>query len=175
MARRVQLFIATSLDQKIARRDGGIDWLFTDQDYGYDDFYAGVETLLMGRKTFDVCHSFGDWPYLGKRTIVFSRRPAPARLPPKVDWTSADPVELVRASAAGHGGSLWLVGGESLTTALVRADLVDDLVLSVHPIVLGRGIPLWDGDLGRTTRWSLARHEVYPSQLVQLWYARARG
>jgi dihydrofolate reductase len=67
--RKIILFIATSLDGMIARSDGGIDWLFSDQDYGYAAFYESVDVLIMGRKTFEQALSFGEYPYPGKQAM----------------------------------------------------------------------------------------------------------
>jgi dihydrofolate reductase len=71
--RQVILFIASSLDGYIARTSGDVDWLFTDQDYGYTDFFANIDTLLMGRHTYEQVLSFGEYPYQGKQGFVFSR------------------------------------------------------------------------------------------------------
>ena len=77
MLRRVRLFIATSLDGHIAGPGGSLDWLFTDDDYGYDAFIAGVDTLAMGRRTFETVLALDEWPYEGKATWVFSRAANP--------------------------------------------------------------------------------------------------
>ena len=74
--RKIRLFIASSLDGYIGRQDGSIDWLFTDADYGYSDFLRSVETVLMGRKTYDKVLSFGKYPYEDKKRYVFSQNPS---------------------------------------------------------------------------------------------------
>jgi len=71
--RKLILFIATSLDGYIAGPNGEIDWLFTDQEYGYSEFYATIDTVVMGRKTYDLSLSFGEYPYPGTQAFVFSR------------------------------------------------------------------------------------------------------
>jgi dihydrofolate reductase len=74
--RKVKLFIASSLDGYIAREDGSIDWLYTDGDYGYMQFYNSVNTVLMGRKTYDQTLGFGiEYPYKDKKNYVFSQIP----------------------------------------------------------------------------------------------------
>src|SRR5687767_10378732 len=86
--RQLVLYIATSLDGYIARSSGAVDWLFTDQDYGYTKFLAGVDTVLMGCKTYAQLESFGPYPYSGSRGFVFSRTP---RLPnAEVTFISGD-------------------------------------------------------------------------------------
>jgi dihydrofolate reductase len=71
--RRIKLFIATSLDGYIARADGGIDWLFIDGDYGYRAFYDSIDTVVMGRKTWELSLGFDEYPYPGVPAVVFSR------------------------------------------------------------------------------------------------------
>ena len=72
--RKIVLFIASSLDNFIARKNGDVSWLFTDQDYGYKKFYYSVDVLLVGRKTYEQALSFGEWPYIGKKCYVFTRK-----------------------------------------------------------------------------------------------------
>lgn len=169
--RRVQLFIACSLDGFIARVDGGIDWLFGDADYGYTEFVAGVDTVLMGRRTLEDCLKFEPWPNAGKRTIVFSRT---LRAPPRADVeVTAEPVaEVVGRLRNRPGGHLWLVGGGELIRDFLAADLIDDFVISVHPIVLGAGRPLFPA-IGRDVRLALVGTRAYDSGLVTLRYRRA--
>ncbi len=71
--RKISLFIASSLDGYIARGSGEVDWLFTDQDYGYTEFFTQVDTLIMGHKTYQQVLSFGDYPYQEKEVFIFSR------------------------------------------------------------------------------------------------------
>jgi dihydrofolate reductase len=171
LQRRVQLFIACSLDGFIARADGGIDWLFGDGDYGYAEFFAGVDTVLMGRRTLEDCLKFDPWPNAGKRTIVFSRT---LEEPPRADVeVTSSPVAVVVGRLRGEaGGNLWLVGGGELVRDFLAADLIDDFVISVHPIVLGAGRPLFPA-IGRDVRLKLVGTRAYDSGLVTLRYRRA--
>ena len=73
--RKVVLFIATSLDGFIARKDGSIDWLFSDQDYGYTDFYASIDTTLTGHATYKQTKTFGEFAFPGKTNYIFSCSP----------------------------------------------------------------------------------------------------
>jgi dihydrofolate reductase len=72
--RKVKLFIASSLDCYIAREDGGIDWLYTDADYGYTKFYDSIDTIIVGRKSYDQSLTFDEYPYKGKKVYVFTRK-----------------------------------------------------------------------------------------------------
>lgn len=116
--RTVVLFIATSLDGYIAGPAGGIDWLFHDQDYGYAEFYDGVEYLVMGHKTYETALSFEEWPHPGKRTFVFIRT-GRAKGRPDVYFVDEDVSSLVNRLKAGDGGHIWLVGGPELIRAFL--------------------------------------------------------
>lgn len=170
--RRVHLFIATSLDGYIAGPNDSLDWLFTDEDYGYDAFIESVDVLAMGRRTFEVVLGLGEWPYAGKRTYVFSRSENPP-LDPRVTFTSESPAEWVAARQAEAGGDLWLVGGGELIRDFLDAFVVDDITISVHPTLLGGGLPLLpEGTHRHLLR--LVEHRAFDSGLVQMRYVVQR-
>lgn len=163
------LFIATSLDGYIAGPDDDMSWLFTDTDYGFDEFYQSVDTLIMGRGTYDVVRKMGSWPYKGKRTLVVTR---------------SEKLEITTSDTAYFSGSLedlekmlkeqgvkrsWLVGGGELVAGYLNADLVEEVVVSVHPVLLGKGVPLFPTSIPRT-RLELIAAEAYDSGLVQIKY-----
>lgn len=168
--RPVVLYVATSLDGYIARETGGVDWLFTDQDYGYRAFMAGVDTVLMGRKTYDLVLTFGEYPYKSVESVVFTRTP---REPEGgVRFFSGPIAPFVAELKAGPGRTIWLVGGGEIVAECLRHDLIDEYVVSIHPILLGRGIPLFP--LGYPERvLKFQRVETFSSGLVQLFYTRA--
>ncbi|MBD2538157.1 dihydrofolate reductase family protein [Coleofasciculus sp. FACHB-SPT36] len=166
--RKVILFIASSLDGYIARQSGDIDWLFTDQDYGYSEFFASVDTLLMGRKTYEQVLTFGEYPYKGVKSYVFTKNPLfPADSNAEV--IREDITEFVEKLRQVDGKNIWLVGGSQLTHALMSQNLVDELILSIHPTILGEGIPLFDnGTISQSL--NLTKCQTYDSGLVQLSY-----
>jgi dihydrofolate reductase len=170
--RRVQLYIAASLDGFIARPDGDIGWLFMDADYGYTCFYKGVDTVILGRKTYDLCRTFHQWPYLGKEAVVLSRSQA-GKHTDHARFVAMPPEELVRKLRLSPGKHLWLVGGGEVTRDFLAADLIDDFILSIHPLVLGSGIPLFLPQ-PRPTWLKLAHCETFKSGLVQIHYCRER-
>ena len=86
---KVRLYIATSLDGFVAEPDSSVDWLFTDGDYGYTSFFESVEALIMGRRTYEQVLGFGEWPYGGKLTYVFTRT-APGGEHPHVEFVSSE-------------------------------------------------------------------------------------
>jgi dihydrofolate reductase len=168
VSRRVLLFIATSLDGYIAGPGGSLDWLFTDDDYGYDTFIEGVDTLAMGRNTFETVLGFGEWPYSGLNTWVFSRRENPT-LDPRARYTSAAPSEWLANVAREPGKNIWVVGGGELIQSFLDARLVDEMTISVHPIVLGGGTPLFPQG-SRRHKLRLVQQRRYDSGLSQLVY-----
>jgi dihydrofolate reductase len=169
--REVSLFIATSLDGFVARPDGKVDWLFQDANYGFSAFYANVDLLLMGRKTFEAASAATPWPYPGKSAIVFSRSLKQSKVA-EATVLASDPVAEIRRLRATHGKKMWLVGGPALVASLLAADVVDEMVLSVHPILIGQGVPLFGrGAIDR--RWKLVGNRTFQSGLLQTTYFRA--
>lgn len=169
--RRVKLFIATSLDGFIARADGAVDWLYTDGDFGMREFFASVDTALIGRKTHDQMVAWGHSAYEGMDNYVFSRtRRADDGVP--VQYVSADLVAFVGRLRRQPGKDLWLVGGGDLIAEFRERDLIDDIILSVHPVLLGEGIPLFPGR-HEPLNLELTRCTQYERGLVQVAYRRA--
>ena len=168
MSRKVRLFIATSLDGYIAGPGESLDWLFSDADYGYDAFIAEVDTLAMGRRTYDVVRGFGEWPYSGLATWVFTRSERPPH-DGNVHFTAESPDEWLRRIEATPGRDVWVVGGGELIRDFLNARLVDEMTIAVHPIVLGGGIPLFPPGSPRH-KLRLAHVHSYPSGLVSSTY-----
>jgi dihydrofolate reductase len=169
--RDVCYFVACSLDGFIATLDDGIDWLFTDDDYGFSEFYRSVDCVVMGRKTFDVSMSFDEYPYAGKQAFVFSRRRVESPLP-EVRFVEEDPARFVKRLKQEPGGCIWVVGGGAIAAALMQAGLIDELVLTIHPITLGQGVPLFEKH-GARSGWKLHSARSYHSGLIQATYRRS--
>lgn len=168
MPRRVHLYIASSLDGYIAGPNESIDWLFTDADYGYTEFMAGIDTIMMGSKSYRLTLSFSDWPYPeGCQSIVFTR--SEQKPDPRFRFTSRSPREEVEELRAQPGGDIWLLGGGELVQSFLAEGLVDTLQLGLHPIVLGGGIPLFPSGT-RHTDFRLVSSTPWPSGLVMLNY-----
>jgi dihydrofolate reductase len=166
--RKVVLFTAASLDGFIAGPAGEIEWLFTDRDYGFSPFFASADTTLSGYNTYKLAASFPTFPYPGTTNYVFSRKHQKRDNNP-VEFIASDPAEFVSTLKQQSGRTIWLVGGGMLNTALLNSRLIDEMILSVHPIVLGRGIPLFGGN-PRNHTLSLVGTESFTSGLVQLTY-----
>ncbi|MCC6574470.1 MAG: dihydrofolate reductase [Planctomycetes bacterium] len=168
--RKVQLFIATSLDGYIAGPRGEIDWLFSDQDYGYRRFLAGIDVVLMGRKSYELCLTFPQWPYPGRRCVVFTHAPARYK-DARVEFTSRSPAALVRRLRRSHGKNLWLMGGGELVKHFANARLIDEAMIAVHPLVLGGGLALFPAGTRRLAL-RFVRARAYNSGLVMLSYRK---
>jgi hypothetical protein len=111
--RLISLFIASSLDGFITGSNESLEWLFTDQDYGYAAFFDAIDAAIMGRKTFDLACTFERVPYAGKAKYVFTRQTRTTDVP-DVQFVSADPAELCRQLRAKSGKKIWLVGGSDI-------------------------------------------------------------
>ncbi len=174
---RCSVFIAISLDGFIARPDGAIDWLSIasrpGEDYGYAELFASIDTLVLGRKTHDVARTFEPWPYAGKRCVVLTHGEGAATpFAHGEERASGPPAELV-ARLAREGARHVYVDGGSVIQQFLAAGLVDDVTLSVLPILLGDGIRLF-GKTGSDVRMTLTASRAYESGLVQLRYDVAR-
>ena len=164
------VFIATSLDGYIARKDGGIDWLDSVQlegeDYGFKAFFDTVDALVMGRNTYETALGFDAWPYVGKRCIVLTHRPATSLH--GEEFFAGTATEL-RGKLAGEGVARAYIDGGVVIRQFLEARLVSELTLSVVPLLLGDGIPLF-GPGGAEQGWTLDLVRSWPTGLVQSRY-----
>jgi dihydrofolate reductase len=167
--RSVIAYIATSLDMFIAREKGEVDWLFPPNGYGYEKFIAGIDTVLMGRKTYELACTFEEIPYAGMKCIVFTRNAKKLKRFPHVQFISKDIQKFVRALKKEKGKNIWLVGGGEIITTLHAAKLVDEFMLFMHPLLLGKGIPLLKN--ASETKLKLLDTHAFPDGLVKMHYA----
>jgi dihydrofolate reductase len=167
---RASVFVGTSLDGFLARPDGTFDFLPTDDEpHGFEEFIATVDALVIGRNTFDVVLKFPTWPYGTKPVVVLSTR----ELPPipdgvVVERMSGEPAEVVARLSARGIGHIYVDGGITIQRFL-RAGLVQRIVVTRVPVLIGTGIPLF----GAVPRDILLKHVAtrsYPSGLVQSEY-----
>jgi dihydrofolate reductase len=169
----IRVYIAQSLDGYIARPDGGIDWLrpFDDVDYGYAAFIREIATIVMGRKSYDLARSFGDWPYPGARSLVVTSRPLDDA-PPDVTRVGTDILRLATALRAAGGKDAWIMGGAMTINAFLQAGAVDRIDLFTVPLLLGDGIPLFAP--GRPeSPLKLMSTQTYDKGLARQSYVRA--
>jgi len=168
----VSVYVGTSVDGFIARQNGDLDWLPTggDEPLGYDEFIASVDAIVMGRKTFEKVLSFGAWPYGDKQVVVLSSHPLdlPAASGGTVEQMSGSPAEIVSTLAARGAHHLYVDGGITIQRFL-RAGLVDRLVITRVPVLIGDGIPLF-ASLPHDIPLCHVVTRSYPSGLVQSEY-----
>jgi dihydrofolate reductase len=171
---KASVFIATSLDGFIARADGALDWLPPDggEPHGYDEFMATVDALVIGRKTYETVLTFDTWPYGAKPVFVLSSRAlAPAPTEAVVEHMSGDPAEIVSQLATRGIRHVYVDGGITIQRFL-QAGLIQRLIVTRIPVLIGAGIPLF----GVTQRDIALKHiatRQYASGLVQSEYAVA--
>lgn len=140
-------YVAVSLDGFIAGANDDISWLdpYPATDVGYDEFIAGIDGLIMGRRTYEIVRRFGDWPHGSRPTAVASRRPL-SNAPEAVFAVHGKPAEILAAlRERGAKGRIWLEGGGDLAGQFLEAGLIDTLELGIIPVLLGRGVPLFGG------------------------------
>lgn len=142
--RKVTFGGANSLDNYLARADHAVDWLLWGDEAAaaMADYWKTIDTILMGRKTYEVARRSGHAGYPGMTTYVFSRT-LPAGSQGGVTIVSADVVEFVRGLKRQGGKDICLMGGGELARPLLEADLVDEVGFNVHPVLLGSGVPLF--------------------------------
>ena len=148
---KVSAYIATSLDGFIARKDGGLDWLDEanatvpeGEDCGFHAFMGSVDTLVMGRKTYEKVLSFGQWPYGEIPVVVLSRNSIsfPSHLPDSLAHSSLSPRALIE-QLSGQGSRHVYVDGGATIQGFLSQGLLDEITVTVIPVVLGEGIPLF--------------------------------
>lgn len=173
--RRIILYVAVSADGFIARPDGDVAWLDrprTAGDYGMAAFYKTIDTVLMGRKTYEVGLKFGQKAYAGKKNYVFSRTLRPTARA-KVQIVSGDVGELAWKLRSEEGKHVWLVGGAELAAAFLDVGQLDELIIHVIPTLIGDGIPLIQ-PRHRSVELTLLSTRTYRDGVVRLHYAVRR-
>jgi len=166
------VFVGTSLDGFIARRNGEFDFLPADggEPHGYNEFIATVDAIVMGRNTFETVLTMSPWPYGDKRVVVLSSRPIDlsAAAGAKVEHMSGAPAEIVSKLAATGAHHLYIDGGITIQRFL-RAGLIQRLIITRVPVLIGDGISLF-GALPHDIRLRHIATKQYPSGLVSSEY-----
>ena len=170
MDKKIVLYIACSLDGYIARKTGDVDWLFTDQDYGYSEFYKTIGTIIMGNTTYKQVLSFGDFPYKNTDCFVFSRSQNETR-DENVVFVDDDVRHFVENLTLKNNKKIWLLGGGMMINEFLTYDLIDEFIISIQPILLGKGIPLFKENFNEK-QLKLLDIKSYDSGLVQVHYQR---
>jgi dihydrofolate reductase len=171
---KASVFIGTSVDGFIARANGGLDWLPPDggEEHGYEAFIASVDALVIGRKTYETVLGFESWPYGEKPVFVLSEHPLAAAPPgAQVEHLVGSPAEIVAQLTARGVEHAYIDGGVTIQRFL-RAGLIQRLIITRVPVLLGEGIPLF-GQLESDIILEHVATRQYPSGLVQSEYVVA--
>ena len=158
--------IASSLDGHIARENGDIDWLPELVESGYDAFYKSVDTVIMGKTTYDQVLTFGEYPYKNKKSFVFTRNHNQTN--DKNTEFVFDVEKFVSQNYPGAGKNIWLIGGAEIISSFLKQGAIDEIIISVIPVLLGKGIPLFK-NIKNETKLEFVKTENY-GQLVDLYY-----
>ena len=168
--RKVILNLAVSLDGFIEGPNGEYDWCFTDQDYGMSKFYERIDSVFMGRKSYELTLTMGDTEMPGfpkLRQYVFSN--TLNEIKPGVILINGDIGPKIQQIKKEPGKDIWLFGGARLTASLLNLNLVDEIGLAVHPIILGSGKPLFH-DVPNRIKLKLVDTKSYSTGLISLTY-----
>ena len=175
--RKIIVHIATSADGYIARQDGSVDWLNrprTAGDYGMADFFKTIDTILWGRKTYDMSLGFGKKGGGGGfgskiKNYVFTHEP-PASTGSKIEFVNEPIKEFATRLRAMPGKDIWMMGGAGVIASFLDAGELDEFIIHVIPIFIGEGIPLVAPQT-RTVSLKLLSTHAYKDGVVRLHYA----
>lgn len=172
--RDLKLYIAISLNGKIAQTDGSVDWLENipnpdKSDYGYKEFYKSVDTTIQGYNTYKQILDWGiAFPYADKKNYVLTNKENPS--PDKnVEFITKNHLEFIKSLKKQEGGDIWLIGGGQINTLLLNEKLIDSIQVFVMPIILSGGIELFE-NLPLETVLRLNECKTYSSGAVELVY-----
>ena len=169
MPKKVVLFIASSLDGFIAKKNGDVSWLFTDQDYGFKKFMRTVDSAVMGRKTYDFAVKYSNPPFAGiKNFIVTNNKKLRKSSSGNLIFCSLNDVLKFVKTEKGKK-SVFLVGGTGLIAEFINRGLLREIRVFIHPILLGEGIPLFKG-IKKELKLKHAGSKSFSSGLVEVRY-----
>jgi dihydrofolate reductase len=169
------IYIATSLDGLIARPDGSLDWLLNlddpEEDYGFAEFIDKIDAIVMGRKTFETVLNFDEWPYTKPMFVLSTTiQNIPSRLHGKVEVLSGDPRIIVEELNSRGFENLYIDGGQTIQRFL-RDDLIHEMIITTASVIIGEGIPLFNG-LSGDIKFKCKKVEVLNPYLVKHYYER---
>jgi dihydrofolate reductase len=167
--------VASSLDGYIATVDGGVDWLSqfhrTAEEHAAGDLESSVEALLLGSHTYEFALKLGHWPSPDKPSWVFTKRDLKV-LHPSITLTSLKPRQIVESLAARGMRRAWLMGGGKLAACFHGERLISHYIISIFPILLGSGLPLFAARTSLPQALRLVTAKPFKSGIVQLTYVR---
>jgi dihydrofolate reductase len=167
LGRKVILNVSTSLDGYIARENGDIDWIFKDPDYGHTDFTKDIDIIILGNRTYRQALALGEFPYKGKRCYVFSKTIMGRT--EDVIFINDKFIEFVEKLKKEEGKNIWIVGGTRTIDIFLRGNLIDEIIIAIHPVVLGSGINLFK-KYEQQYNLEIINSNVFENGLVKLHY-----
>lgn len=165
--RRVIVSLCTSLDSYIEGENGEIDWCLTDQDYSMTEFLNRIDTIFIGRKSYEQLLELAPNAFADKLQIIFSKTIETSIVNTQI--ISENIEDEVNRIKNAEGKDIWLFGGANLISSLLRLNLVDELMISVHPLILGKGKNLFI-DIDKRIPLKYKETKTYSTGLVQLYY-----
>ncbi|MBF0762016.1 dihydrofolate reductase [Dysgonomonas mossii] len=174
--RKIRLYIAASIDGYIANIDGGLDWLSAypitpELDYGYNEFFESVDSVLMGGRTYrDILNMDVIYPYKDKISYIITRNKMNN---PKenIHFISDNIIETLSEIKKQEGKDIWLVGGGEIISMFLDNDSIDEMTVTIIPIILGSGISLFPNTAKEST-WKLQNTHSYCNNVLQVEYHR---
>ena len=172
--RKVVLGLGISLDGYIARPDGAVDFLFMPKDYSMGPFFATIDTMIMGRKTYDVSLKMGGGGFGDSKmkSYVFSHSQPPGERG-GVTFVNEPLKSFLEKLRNRPGKNIWLMGGGELARDFLKDDLVDELYIGIVPVLIGEGIPLFPSGFPQR-EFTLLENKTFSKGLIALKYARTR-
>jgi dihydrofolate reductase len=169
MSTEVIAYVAVSLDGYLAGDDGAVDFLeqFGSDEYGFHEFYDGIDAVVMGSATYEQILGFG-WPYGNTPGLVLTTRRLSTPEGPEIDFSDEPTGIAIRRYAGLHDGRVWVVGGGKVITEGLLQGAIDVLEMYVMPIVLGSGVPLFSSPY--TSRLDLTDTAAFSNGVVKLVY-----
>ncbi|MFQ9317661.1 dihydrofolate reductase family protein [Dysgonomonas mossii] len=172
--KKIKLYIAASIDGYIADIEGGLDWLSeypitSELNYGYDKFFDSVDTVILGGRTYrDILNMDVIYPYKDKISYVITRNKMNN---PKenIHFISENITETVSELKKQEGKAIWLVGGSEVIAILLDNDLIDEMIITTIPVILGSGIPLFP-NTSKESAWQLHNTHSYSNNILQVEY-----
>lgn len=173
--KKIKLYIAASIDGYIAQSDGDLDWLMkypvnADANYGYDDFFKSINTVIMGGRTYrDILNMDVIWPYKDKTTYVISRNQQDSK--DSIHFITDNIVETISELRNHTDKDIWLVGGGEIISMFLAHSLIDEMIITTIPVILGNGIPLFPTTLKESV-WEVKDFQRYYNHVSQIHYTK---
>ncbi|MDH6310325.1 dihydrofolate reductase [Dysgonomonas sp. PFB1-18] len=176
--KKIKLYIASSIDGYIARPDGDLDWLSNypithTMNYGYDEFFESVDIVIMGGRTYrDILNMDVVYPYESKISYVITRNQINSTKE-NIHFVTNNIIEIISSLKEEQGRDIWLVGGGELISMFLNYDLIDEMIITYIPILLGDGIPLFPKS-EKESKWHLLNRKSYNNGVLSIEYQRIK-